>query len=218
MRMPAAAHDPACPASLPEVGCPHLGACRLTLRQENVHTDFATFLATVYSQRTCPLVLQKLQTVIAEVGAVIDASYDRWSEVGWELSAEAFMQSAQKRCRLSEKVTSHVINNTVAQGRFQTASSASRAMDHITKSQCQRVLQREVAALRQSMLKQSAGQQCVALATDASRVGKPKEDVLLGAISFPKIYVHGCTVAQVPGMGSVGSQEGKKSEVFFSCS
>ena len=38
---------------------------------------------------TCPLVLQKLHTVIAEVGAVVDASYERWSEVGWELSAEA---------------------------------------------------------------------------------------------------------------------------------
>ena len=199
MKVPDPDHDAACPASVPEQGCHHLTGCRVALSREHPQDDVATLLEALYLHRSCPLVKKKLLASVVEVAAAVDASYERWSEVGWELSADAFLDSACKRRRLSEHVTSHVINNAVAGGRFSSASTATRAMDHVTKKQGQQIVQREVSALRQSLLRRVTDQQCVALAADASRIGKPKQDLLLGALSFPDNYVHGCAVPQVPG-------------------
>ena len=196
-------HEPevltdACPQYMPGVPCQHVEAVAASGSAVGApQVKLAAYLVVAYEHRDCPVVMQKLRALVVAAGTLMDAGAADWGEHGWEWSEDAFQDSVSKRRRLAERVGSAVVNDSVRAGRFATATAAARAMPGVDKKQAQRLIQKEVACYRESLRSLAATQTCVALAVDASRIGKPKEDVLLGAVSLPCIYEHGVAVPQV---------------------
>ena len=189
---------PGCPEYVPGNPCQHINASRVAAgSHSSPQHDLAEFLLRMWALRKCPVVLQKLQISITNIALTIDGSSDAWGEKGWALSQDAWQESATKRRRLAERVATSVLTDAVRSGKFGNAASAAKAMDHVDKSQAHRYVLKEVAAFRESLRTHAATQDCIALAVDASRIGKPKEDLLLGALSLPSAWMHGVAVPQV---------------------
>ena len=187
----------ACPQYMPGVPCQHVAAVAAACPGMGApQSKLAEYSAAAYERRDCPVVLQKLRALVVVAGSLMDAGASDWGERGWQWSEDAFRESVSKRRRLAERVASSVINDSVRAGRFATATAAARAMPGVDKKQAQKLIQKEVACYRESFRSIAASETCIALAVDASRIDKPKEDLLLGAVSIPCVYEHAVAVLQ----------------------
>ena len=120
---------------------------------------------------------------LRRVAASIEASAHSWGDFEWHATNDAHLHSRSKRRRIDAHVRQYAIAGAQAQGKSTNTPNAVKQLSGVDASQGHRWVLKENSSMRAECLLRFNKVRSVAVAADASRIGKPAKDWLIGAIA-----------------------------------
>ena len=157
--------------------------------------------------RTCPCAgaTAWLRSLIFEVASRIDASVALWGDSKWHksdlarLSGQSGQASAAKRRRADFHVKQVALVSSLQSGKATSTGQSVRALEDVDSAKGIRWRQVEMAAYRSSTVMSFGGSLSFGVAIDATRLGKPAREVLMGVITNNERQLHAVLPPQALG-------------------
>ena len=153
-------------------------------------------LVALSKHRYCKAVQSWLSQELMQIADAIDDNVAEWGNFEWHRGAAAHLmaEGGTKRRRIDFHVKQFGIQTHA--GNPTTASSV-QCLSHVDASQGQRWVKAELAAQRVSCIMSFQHVQVLSIAIDASRIGKPAKEQLIGFLSSIRAGVHASAAPQV---------------------
>lgn len=142
-------------------------------------------LRLLYDGLVCPGVRAWAGALLLEVGARAAERAGEWTDYRWHASEDAVVQGPQKRRRTDPHVKHHAMVTACQTGSSSTPSMACRTLSGVDRHQACRWQLGDMAAYLASCRLSFAGcaKGSVSVCMDASRLGIPSRDFLLGVFT-----------------------------------
>lgn len=128
--------------------------------------------------------------MLTRLAASAETRVLEWGDFDWHKTEHAHLAGGQKRRRVDHHVRQYTMKTSLQNGTHQSSSAAARSLDDVSSSQTVRWMQSEMSAYRAGGLLSMHGAQQIAIAIDATRLGKPAKDILLGMASDVQRQTH----------------------------
>jgi len=153
----------------------------------------------VWLARGCPCMGARawLHRLVSQCAAVIDQCVERWGDKGWHKNPSAFHQSGVKRKRADFHIKQLVLASEVQSGAASSSASAVKSLGSVSASQGIRWRQSEMAAYRAATRLSFQETMQIGVAVDATRLGKPAKELLMGAVTTHSKQLHAVLPPQV---------------------
>lgn len=141
-------------------------------------------LSALSAGKACVAVRRLLFRCVQLVSEAIESSPTEWGESQWHRSGSAHLQSLCKRRRIDFHVKQFAMQVAVADQSAPTVAAAVRQLDSCDGAQGLRWIQCELASYRASTcLSFRSLARSFSVAVDATRIGKPAKEVIIGFVS-----------------------------------
>lgn len=136
----------------------------------------------------CSAARSWLASMVVSLAELVEQGMSQWGDFSWHTSSEALLRTAKRRRRADPHVKMMVAQTGDAT--HGSASAACVALDGVDRSVGLRWVQQEMAAFRAACFMSFGESQQLALCCDASRVGKPAREFLVGCLSDLRVGRH----------------------------
>ena len=146
---------------------------------------------------SCAAVREYLHSCLLDIARIVDDGVESWGDSDWHKSEHAHLASEAKRRRTDWHVKQLVVRDGLHSGEFSSAGHATQSLSDVSSSTSLRWRQREVAAFRASCHLSFSSTMQLGLAVDATRLGKPSRETLIGYLTEGSKQRHAVLPPQV---------------------